>query len=93
MIRDHAQFEAALDEATGLLAGPHSDGSPAHEHMLSLMQDIAAYRPSVTLKAAEDEEAGRLSSRLNAFQASLPHPFNRHWESMIGGDLSPPAHP
>ncbi len=90
MIRDHAQFELKLDEATRLLDNPPAEGTPGHEKLLSLMREIAAYRPAVLVdepKAIPETE--RLTQRLNAFAASLAPHYGSHWHAMIGGDLRP----
>jgi hypothetical protein len=89
MILNHAQFEAALDEATHLLNAPPPDGTPGHKRLLALLQDIAAYRPAVIVNARKDlPEAERLSRHLEAFEARLAPHFESHWHSMLGGDLS-----
>jgi hypothetical protein len=89
MIRSHEDFDTTLEEATRLLSAAPADGTPEHARLLSLMRDIAAYRPAVVLDAAEPEsEAERLSKRLDTFESRLPPHFSSHWHSMIGGDLS-----
>jgi len=88
MIQSHEDFEIALEEAAGLLADHPAEGTPSQERLLSLMRDIAAYRPAIIVK--EDEpasESERLSQRLAEFQKSLPRHLSTHWHSMIGGDL------
>jgi hypothetical protein len=93
MIIDHDQFEAALDEASGILETPPTEGTPAHERLFELMRDIAAYRPAILGNApkASPSEAERLSKRLDAFGAQLKPHFGPHWHSMLGGDLNPGA--
>ena len=94
MIRSHAQFEFKLDEATRLLDEPPQEGAPEHEHLLDLMQQIAAYRPSVLVDAPKAvPETDRLARRLDAFEARLTPPFGPHWHKMIGGDLRPVSDP
>ena len=98
MIRDHEQFESTLDEATQLLAAQPQEGSSEHERLMGLMKAIAAYRPVVLSSARDVSDAGRLSQRLDAFEAQLPPHFSTHWSAMVGGDLrgdagAPPLRP
>ena len=94
MIRSHAQFEFKLDEATRLLDAPPAEGTPEHEHLLDLMREIAAYRPTVRVASPKAvPEAERLARRLDAFEARLTPPFGPHWHAMLGGDLRPAAIP
>lgn len=89
MINNHENLEAALEEATGLLAIAPPEGTPGHERLLALMRDIAAYRPAVIVgKHEATSETERLSKRLDGFESRLAPHFTSHWHSMIGGDLS-----
>lgn len=89
MIHSHETFEAALEEATGLLATAPPEGTPGHKRLLELMRDIAAYRPAVVVNKPETtSEIERLSKRLDKFESSLAPHLASHWHSMIGGDLS-----
>jgi hypothetical protein len=88
MIRSHTQFELKLDEATRLLDIPLVEGTPGHEKLMSLMREIAAYRPAVLVEAPKAvPETERLARRLDAFEASLAPHYAPHWHAMIGGDL------
>lgn len=90
MIHSHEQFESTLDEATRLLDAAPAEGTPDHERLLRLMQEIAAYRPAVLVQAPREvPETERLSRRLDAFESRLAPHLGPHWHAMIGGDLRP----
>jgi antitoxin component HigA of HigAB toxin-antitoxin module len=88
MIRTPEQFQAALEEGTRLLNASPPEGTPDHQRLLTLMQDIAAYRPAVRWAPADENPAAeRLSRQLGAFEKRLVPPLASHWRSMIGGDV------
>jgi hypothetical protein len=67
---------------------PEAEGTPGHEKLMSLMREIAAYRPAVLVEAPKAvPETERLARRLDAFEASLAPHYAPHWHAMIGGDL------
>lgn len=89
MIGSHDEFEATLEEASRLLELSPRDGTPEHERLLRLMQEIASYRPTVDpALAKENSESARLSRRLDEFEARLKPHFTPHWHAMLGGDVS-----
>lgn len=90
MIRSHDEFEAALEEAARLLDASPADGAADHDRLLSLMREIARYRPTIQFAPAEETSGSeRLSRRLDDFESRLTPSFTSHWQAMVGGDLFP----
>jgi hypothetical protein len=89
MIQDHQQFEAALTQAERHLDAPPNESSLEHAHFMTLLKDLAAYRPTVldATSGGQDSDLDRLGARLKAFEARvIPH-YGPHWHSLIGGDF------
>ena len=47
MITGEAEFEAALQEADGLLHTPPGEGTPEHARLMELLKDLASWRPNL----------------------------------------------
>ncbi|WP_296600776.1 hypothetical protein [Phenylobacterium sp.] len=91
MIQTHEQFEAALDAATHVLEDPPEPATPAHERLMALLKDIAAYRPQIQAPAEADDdgERARLAKRLEEFESKVAPRYEHEWRPMLGDDIWP----
>jgi hypothetical protein len=89
MVWNEEEFDAALREADAMLDNPPVEGSPAYERLITLLADIASYRPNI-FKPAEpplSEERARLAKHLESFEARVKPHYGPHWSSLVGGDF------
>jgi hypothetical protein len=89
VVWNEAEFDAVLREADALLDTPPTEGTPEYERLITLLGDIASYRPNI-FKPAEppvDAERARLAKHLESFEARVKPHYGPHWSSLIGGDF------
>jgi antitoxin component HigA of HigAB toxin-antitoxin module len=93
MISDEQEFEAALEEATGLFQRPGELNREDEVRLRALLDAIKAYQPGIRLRP-DDPLRGRLNAltdHLDAFQKrwEKDHPTaGAHWLS-TGGYIFP----
>jgi len=89
MIKDEQQFEAALAEACGWLREPAGEAEAEQERFLTLLHQIARYRPNIFAPAngVEATQRDRLLRHLEEFEARVTRRYGRHWSALVGGDL------
>lgn len=86
MVWSEAEFEAALKEADALLEVPPANGTPEHDRLLALMNDLASYRHNL-FKPAEPpltKERARLAAHLKDFEARVTPHYGPHWQALTG---------
>jgi hypothetical protein len=79
-----------LKEADHLLERPPSEGSAEHARLMTLLREIASYRPDI-YSAAEGSvsaERARLARHLTDFEERVMPHYGPHWATLIGGDFS-----
>lgn len=83
MITTHQEFEKALENAVGYLESPPAAGTAEHQHFMTLLEHLAAYKPKISMPEKKSPEETKLEADLKAFEEKMPAEVNSHWHTLV----------